>query len=34
MHFSSGRQAKIRYMVDADALMLLHAVGRPDSDGS
>ena len=31
MHFSSGRQAKIRYMVDADALMLLHAVGRPDS---
>lgn len=31
VHFSSGRQAKIRYMVDADALMLLHAVGRPDS---
>ncbi len=31
MHFSSGRRAKIRYMVDDDALMLLHAVGRPDS---
>ncbi len=31
MHFSSGRGAKIRYLVDTDALMLLHAVGRPDS---
>lgn len=31
MHFSSGREAKIRYMVDTDALMLLHAVGRPDA---
>ncbi|MET0863157.1 MAG: PH domain-containing protein [Nakamurella sp.] len=28
MHFSSGREAKIRYMGDTDALMLLHAVGR------
>jgi putative membrane protein len=32
VHFSSGREAKIRYMVDADALMLLHAVGRPDAE--
>lgn len=31
MRFSSGRGAKIRYMVDRDALMLLHAVGRPDA---
>ena len=29
MQFSSGRSAKIRYMVDNDALLLLHAVGRP-----
>jgi len=27
MRFSSGRSASIRYMVDADALMLLHTVG-------
>ncbi|HEY5878252.1 MAG TPA: PH domain-containing protein [Nakamurella sp.] len=31
MRFSSGRGAKIRYMVDSDALLLLHVVGRPDS---
>lgn len=30
MRFSSGRGAKIHYMVDRDALLLLHAVGRPD----
>jgi putative membrane protein len=29
MKFSSGRIAKIRYMVDTDALLLVHAVGRP-----
>jgi uncharacterized membrane protein YdbT with pleckstrin-like domain len=29
MKFSSGREAKIRYMVDTDALLLVHAVGRP-----
>ena len=29
MKFSSGREARIRYMVDTDALLLLHAVGRP-----
>ena len=29
MKFSSGRIAKIRYMVDDDALLLCHAVGRP-----
>jgi putative membrane protein len=28
MRFSSGRSAGIRYMADADALLLLHAVGR------
>jgi putative membrane protein len=28
MRFSSGRGACIRYMVDADALLLLHGVGR------
>ena len=28
MRFSSGRGAGIRYMVDADALLLLHTVGR------
>ena len=28
IRFSSGRAAKIRYMVDADALLLLHTVGR------
>jgi putative membrane protein len=28
MRFSSGRAAGIRYMVDADALLLLHTVGR------
>ena len=28
MRFSSGRGAGIRYMVDSDALLLLHAVGR------
>jgi uncharacterized membrane protein YdbT with pleckstrin-like domain len=28
MKFSSGREARIRYMVDVDALLLLHAVGR------
>ena len=28
MRFSSGRSAKIRYMVDDDALLLLHTVGR------
>jgi putative membrane protein len=28
MRFSSGRAAGIRYMVDSDALLLLHAVGR------
>jgi putative membrane protein len=27
MRFSSGRGARIRYMVDTDALLLLHAVG-------
>jgi putative membrane protein len=27
-HFSSGRKAKIRYMGESDALMLLHVVGR------
>ncbi|HEY7815797.1 MAG TPA: PH domain-containing protein [Nakamurella sp.] len=31
LRFSSGRGAKIRYMVDTDALLLLHAVGRPDA---
>lgn len=31
MHFSSGRLAKIKYMQDTDALMLLHVVGRADS---
>jgi putative membrane protein len=30
IRFSSGRGAKVRYMVDSDALLLLHAVGRPD----
>ena len=29
MRFSSGRNAKIRYMVDSDALLLLRTVGRP-----
>ncbi len=29
MRFSSGRAAKMRYMVDSDALRLLHVVGRP-----
>ena len=28
MRFSSGRGARIRYMMDSDALLLLHAVGR------
>ena len=28
MRFSSGRGARIRYMVESDALLLLHAVGR------
>ncbi len=28
MHFSSGRRARIRYMVDRDALLLLHVAGR------
>jgi hypothetical protein len=28
MRFSSGRGAGIRYMVESDALLLLHAVGR------
>jgi len=28
MRFSSGRSAKIHYMVDSDALRLLHVVGR------
>jgi putative membrane protein len=28
MRFSSGRGAGIRYMVDSDALLLLHTVGR------
>jgi putative membrane protein len=28
MRFSSGRAAKMRYMVDTDALRLLHVVGR------
>src|SRR3954469_4051671 len=28
MRFSSGRGAGIRYMVDSDALFLLHTVGR------
>jgi uncharacterized membrane protein YdbT with pleckstrin-like domain len=32
MKFSSGRIAKIRYMVDTDALLLVHAVGRPLRD--
>ena len=31
MRFSSGRGAGIRYMVDSDAHMLLHAVGRVDA---
>jgi putative membrane protein len=31
MKFSSGRIARIRYMVDDDALLLLHAVGRRDT---
>jgi putative membrane protein len=30
MRFSSGRHARIRYMADADALLLLHTVGRVD----
>jgi putative membrane protein len=30
LRFSSGRGAKIHYMADRDALLLLHAVGRPD----
>jgi putative membrane protein len=34
MRSSSGRGAKIRYMVDQDALLLLHSVGRPDSPPS
>ncbi|MEP6562813.1 MAG: PH domain-containing protein [Nakamurella sp.] len=34
MHFSSGREAKIRYMADDDALLLLHLVGRGDPGGS
>jgi putative membrane protein len=29
MRFSSGRSAEIRYMLEADALLLLHTVGRP-----
>ena len=29
MRFSSGRSAEIRYMQEADALLLLHTVGRP-----
>ncbi len=33
MRFSSGRAAKIRYMVAADALLLLHVVGRGSSEG-
>ena len=28
MRFSSGRGGGIRYMVDSDALLLLHTVGR------
>lgn len=32
MHFSSDRLAKIKYMEDVDALMLLHAVGRTGPD--
>ena len=34
MRFSSGRAAKIRYMADADALLLLHVVGRRSSERS
>jgi putative membrane protein len=34
MRFSSGRHARIRYMADADALLLLHTVGRVDSANS
>jgi len=30
MRFSSGRLAKIRYMAEDDALMLLHVIGRRD----
>jgi putative membrane protein len=30
MRFSSGRIAKIRYMAEDDALMLLHVIGRRD----
>ena len=30
MKFSSGRLAKIRYMAEDDALMLLHVIGRRD----
>jgi len=29
VRFSSGRSAEIRYMLEADALLLLHTVGRP-----
>ena len=32
MRFSSGRDAKIRYMGDRDALLLLHVVGRRPAD--
>ena len=28
VRFSSGRSAEIRYMVDSDALLLLHTAGR------
>jgi putative membrane protein len=34
MRFSSGRAAEIRYMVDSDALLLLHVVGRADVHNS
>jgi len=32
MRFSSGRGAGIRYMVESDALLLLHTVGRADAE--
>jgi putative membrane protein len=34
MRFSSGRGAGIRYMVDSDAVLLLHAVGRASAEKS
>ncbi len=30
MHFSSGGRARMRYMLEQDALLLLRVVGRPE----